>query len=111
MISFDVDAIVAKVAAATVEMLRPAIREEIVAVLDKRNAEPRVYSLPQLAERFGRSPDAMRMYLRRSGRELGALAKVTSSAIVVINGKSQMRCQRVWSAVDVDAFLARGGGK
>lgn len=92
---FDVDALLAKLIDMTAERTRTVVREEIAAALAAKPA-PRVYSLPQLAERFGRSPDAMRMWIQptRSGAELGALARE-------IGGR------KFWREEDIEGFIAR----
>lgn len=101
----DVDAVIARLADATADRLRPLIDAAVKAAFATK-AEPRIFFAPELAARLGKSPDAFRMWLKRGGAAMAAMA-------IEIGGR------QAWRADDVEAYLSRkpklraiaGGGR
>lgn len=89
----DLDTIVARIADATAERLRPMVEAAVEAANANRES-PRIYFAPELAKRLGKTSDAFRMWLKRGGREIASLA-------IDIGGR------QAWRADDVDAYLSK----
>lgn len=64
----DLDAIVVRLAALTAERLRPMVTEAVNAAIAVK-AEPRIYFAPEFAKLLGKTSDAIRIWLKRGGRE------------------------------------------
>lgn len=89
----DLDALLSRLADVVADRLRPIVADAVKAAVATK-AEPRIYFGPELGKRLGKTPDAFRMYLKRGGYELAALA-------IDIGGR------QAWRADDVEAYLSR----
>lgn len=92
---FDVNALLAKLVEMNAERTRAIVREELAAAQAAKPL-PRDYSLTETAAKFGKTPDAFRVWISplRGGAELGALARE-------IGGRKFFREE------DIEAFIAR----